>query len=124
MDEWLDLEDEEKPSTSNFSKRHSDISEKELDRLELCRSEPGTVKQTNWSTRCFETWCKQKNVVTDLTTIGKEELNKILREFYATVRNAKGEEYSISSYAGLRAGMNRYRNLWDYMLWRMYMCIL
>lgn len=31
-------------------------------------------------------------------------------EFYGTVRNCKGELYGLSSYIGLRAGLNRYVN--------------
>ncbi|KAK1903612.1 putative exonuclease domain containing protein, partial [Dissostichus eleginoides] len=34
----------------------------------------------------------------------------MLRDFYATVRNGKGELYGLSSYIGLRAGLNRHIN--------------
>ncbi|KAK1904332.1 ATP-dependent helicase/nuclease subunit A [Dissostichus eleginoides] len=34
----------------------------------------------------------------------------MLRDFYATVRNGKGELYGLSSYIGLRAGLNRQIN--------------
>ncbi|KAF3836227.1 hypothetical protein F7725_028785 [Dissostichus mawsoni] len=33
-----------------------------------------------------------------------------MRDFYATVRNGKGELYGLSSYIGLRAGLNRHIN--------------
>ena len=108
LDEWLEQDEEEEPDVKTT--RHISMGEKELDQLELSRNEAGTVKQTNWSVKCFQTWCAQKNVIINLKTISKENLNQILRHFYATVRNAKGESYSVSSYAGLRAGINRYIN--------------
>ncbi|KAF3859119.1 hypothetical protein F7725_021518 [Dissostichus mawsoni] len=43
-------------------------------------------------------------------TSTKQQLNNILRDFYATVRNGKGELYGLSSYIGLRAGLNRHIN--------------
>ena len=106
LDEWLE-QDEEEPDVKT---RHISIGEKELDALEVSHNEAGTVKQTNWSVRCFQSWCAQKNITVDLKTVSKADLNQTLRQFYATVRTAKGEPYSVSSYAGLRAGINRFIN--------------
>ena len=60
LDEWLEQDEEPDVKT-----RHISIGEKELDELELSRNEAGTVKQTNCSVRCFQTWCAQKNVIVD-----------------------------------------------------------
>ncbi len=38
------------------------------------------------------------------------ELNQSLPQFYATVKNGKGEHYGVSSYVGPRARLNRYIN--------------
>ncbi|XP_076143598.1 uncharacterized protein LOC143125754 [Alosa pseudoharengus] len=46
----------------------------------------------------------------DFANISKEQLNLILRQFYASVLNLNGESYSISSYLGLRSGLYRYLN--------------
>ena len=46
----------------------------------------------------------------DFVTITKEELNRILCEFYGSARNSQGQHYSINSYVVLRAGINRYIN--------------
>ncbi len=46
----------------------------------------------------------------DFATVTKEELNRILREFYGSARSSQGQHYSISSYVGLRAGINRFIN--------------
>ena len=62
------------PRKGKKEKRHGDIGEDELEALEKSRNEPGTVKQTNWSMRCFQTWCDEKTVVIDFTKITKSEL--------------------------------------------------
>ncbi|KAI4830684.1 hypothetical protein KUCAC02_002300, partial [Chaenocephalus aceratus] len=49
-------------------------------------------------------------LVWNFQTSTKPQLNNILRDFYATVRNGKGELYGLSSYIGLRAGLNRHIN--------------
>ena len=49
----------------------------------------GTLKQTGWSVRCFQTWCAEKDLAVDFKTVSKEELNQVLRRFYASVKNAK-----------------------------------
>ncbi|KAI9516450.1 hypothetical protein NQZ68_015951, partial [Dissostichus eleginoides] len=60
-----------------------------------------------------------KAVVIDFQTSTKQQLNNMLRDCYATVRNGigtftvrngKGELYGLSSYIGLRAGLNRHIN--------------
>ncbi|KAJ4925680.1 hypothetical protein JOQ06_018401, partial [Pogonophryne albipinna] len=43
-------------------------------------------------------------------TVSKPELNSLLRQFYGSVRNTKGQQYAISTYVGLRAGINRFVN--------------
>lgn len=56
----------------------------------------------------FPTWCAEKHLDKDFNNITKSELTLVLREFYATVKNAKGEPYDFSSYGGLRAGLKRH----------------
>ncbi|KAJ4927900.1 hypothetical protein JOQ06_015701 [Pogonophryne albipinna] len=46
----------------------------------------------------------------DFGTVSKLELNSLLRQFYESVRNTKGQQYAISTYVGLRAGINRFVN--------------
>ncbi|KAJ4934839.1 hypothetical protein JOQ06_007620 [Pogonophryne albipinna] len=46
----------------------------------------------------------------DFGTVSKPELNSLLRQFYGSVRNTKGQQYAISTYVGLRAGINRFVN--------------
>ena len=67
----------------------------------------GTVKTTTWAVNCFNSWCAEKKVTIDFKTVGKSQLIDDLKQFYATVKNAKGEEYGLSSLKGLRAALNR-----------------
>lgn len=108
MEEWLDMECS--PGKVTHKRRHTEITDGELDQLEKGRSEHNTVKQTKWVVKCFEDWCQSKGVVVDFQTASKQQLNGILREFYPTVINGKGEQYGLSSYIGLRAGLNRHIN--------------
>ncbi|XP_023277877.1 uncharacterized protein LOC111666688 [Seriola lalandi dorsalis] len=90
--------------------RHAMVSDLELDELEDSRTEISKVtkKQTTWAVNCFTGWLESQGLQVDLTTVEKTELNRLLRHFYGSVRNSKGELYGIASYIALRAGLNRY----------------
>ncbi|XP_035515490.1 uncharacterized protein LOC118326576 [Morone saxatilis] len=90
--------------------RHAMVSDLELDELEDSRTEISKVtkKQTTWAVNCFIGWLESQGLQVDLTTVEKTELNGLLRHFYGSVRNSKGELYGIASYIALRAGLNRY----------------
>ena len=38
-------------------------------------------------------WCEKRVIKVDLKTIGKKELNKILRKFYAEVKTEKDKHW-------------------------------
>lgn len=86
--------------------RHATLSDLDLDELEDSWTEINVVtkKQTMWAVNCFES----QGLQVDLTIVEKTELNGLLRHFYGSVRNGKGELYGIASYIALRAGLNRY----------------
>ena len=110
--------DDEKQDRPNTFKREESasvsrcvsISAADLDSIKRSRHEANTVKQTSWAVNCFKTWLSERKIQIDLKTIAKSGFAAILRELYATTRTTKGELYSISSYAGLQAGLNRYIN--------------
>lgn len=108
IEEWCkQMDREEEESKTN---RHAEMSEVEVEKLAQSRHEVGTLKQTMWAARCFQSWCAEKDINVNLQTIEKADFNVYLRQFYATVKNAKGEPYGLSSYVGLRASLNRYIN--------------
>ncbi|KAJ8356665.1 hypothetical protein SKAU_G00194590 [Synaphobranchus kaupii] len=88
--------------------RHAPVVKKDIDTFELTRNEKNTVQQTKWALNCFTSWCQEKSISVDFMAITKERLNEVLRDFYGTVRNGKGENYGISSYISLRSGLNRH----------------
>ncbi|XP_043081885.1 zinc finger MYM-type protein 2 isoform X3 [Puntigrus tetrazona] len=90
--------------------RCANVSSADLDELEHNRNESSTVKQTVWAVNCFKAWLREKQLTIDFKTVEKSELNPVLREFYGSIRTSKGELYGISSYVGLRAGLNRFIN--------------
>ncbi|XP_056105824.1 zinc finger MYM-type protein 2 isoform X2 [Rhinichthys klamathensis goyatoka] len=90
--------------------RCANVTSADLDELEHNRNESSTVKQTIWAVNCFKAWLREKQLTIDLKTAEKSELNPVLREFYGSIRTSKGELYGISSYVGLRAGLNRFIN--------------
>ncbi|XP_053338834.1 uncharacterized protein LOC128510512 isoform X1 [Clarias gariepinus] len=111
--EWSSGEDEEKEQsrdTSVQTSRCAYITSADLDKLEKSKNEANTLRQTAWALNCFQTWLSLKNINLDFKSVEKPELNTVLREFYGSIRTTKGELYSISSYVGLRAGLNRYIN--------------
>ena len=77
---------------------------------QLSRNEQTTSQSTSWAVRCFQEYLKSSKQDVDFFSVTKEELNRILREFYGSARSSQGQHYSISSYVGLRAGINRYIN--------------
>ncbi len=83
LDQWLKemdgMEEEDKKE-----RRHAEINERKTEELEKSRNEAGTVKQTMWAIRCFQTLCAEKDLTVDLKTITEMELNQALRQFYAT----------------------------------------
>ena len=82
----------------------------DLDKLEKSKNEANTVKQTTWALNCLQTWLNLKNIQVNFQSISQSKLNTVLRQFYGSIRTTKGELYRISSYLGLRAGLNCYIN--------------
>ena len=107
LDEWL-VEDEKNQMTKK--ERFVPMSHEELNQLEFSRNKQTTSQSTSWDVRCFQEYLKSTKQDVDFVIITKEELNRILCEFYGSARNSQGQDYSISSYVGLRAGINRYIN--------------
>ncbi|XP_076879189.1 uncharacterized protein KIAA1958-like [Brachyhypopomus gauderio] len=109
----LKLEDDiinDQPDSSNEPPRFVMLTDNDLDELEMQKNEINTVRQTSWALNVFTAWLKSNDIAVDFTIINKNDMNQLLRRFYGSVRNVKGELYGISSFVGLRAGLNRYLN--------------
>ena len=103
------------PDNTRDIKRHRELSDREVDKIEEDRHEINTKKSTGWAVKVLRDWLVEKNMSTDLDAYGAESLNEVLRSFYATVQNTNGSSYSVSSYIALRAGICRHLSKLDIM---------
>ena len=89
------------------SSQDSNLDENELDNI-ITQSKPeNTKKCTNWGFHKFQRWAEKRNIVVDFKTITPNELNEILRKFYAEVKSEKGTMLTPSSMTGIRAAIMR-----------------
>ena len=103
-----------KPDNTDI-KRHREVNERELNKIEDDRHEINTRKSTEWAMGVFRDWLTEKKMSTDFDTYRAETLNEALRSFYASVQNANGKTYSVSSYMALRSGICRHFSKLDIM---------
>ena len=59
----------------------------------------------------FSEWLQEKLYPLEFEHLSKDDLAKILREFYPTVKTKEKEPYSKSGLINLRSGLNRYLTL-------------
>ncbi len=107
LDEWLE-EDEKNQMTKE--ERFVPMSHEELNQLEMSRTEQSTSRSTSWAVRCFQEYLKSTKQDVYFEAVTKEELHRILCEFYGSARNNQGQHYSTSSYVRMRAGINHFIN--------------
>ncbi len=96
LDEWWTKTDRMETKDKK-ERRHAEINERDTEEWEKSRNEVGTIKQMFWSVCCFQTWCAEKNLAIDFKSVTKMEVHQYLRQFYATLRNGKGERYEHAS---------------------------
>ena len=99
--------DEEEDPSEQPSSQSSDLDEKELDKLVLDSKPENTKKYTNWGFSKFKAWMEKRYIVIDLKTVDADQLNNVLRKFYAEVRTTKNKMLSPSGMTVIRAAISR-----------------
>ena len=72
------------------------------------QSKPKTTQRaTDWGKKKFDEWCSRRGKIIDLVNIEADDLNIVLRKFYAEVKSKDGKVLSPSSLTGIRAAIHR-----------------
>lgn len=87
--------------------RHKSLTEEDIGKIEGQVHEQNTKKSTNWALKTFQDFLKEKGKNQRLEAYTSDELNEVLKHFYASVQTTQGRDYSTASYMALRAGINR-----------------
>ena len=81
LDKWLNEEDK----TEEKKEKYARVTSEELDQLERSGNEAGTARSTSWAVKCLQDYLTNTGQTADFSPVRKEELNKILREFYGAL---------------------------------------
>lgn len=86
----------------------SDLGQDELDEIEQKAQSKNTKRATNWGLNKFTKWCNKRSIIIDFKLITPEQLNQVLRKFYAEVKSEKGQPLTPSALTGIRAAIHRH----------------
>ena len=90
------------------TKRFHVRSEEEIEQLIRDKSSKSTNKATLNAVKTLREFCAQENSNENFEELNKEDLNSLLRKFFASARKADGSHYSKNSLLGIRYGISRY----------------
>ncbi|XP_072901896.1 uncharacterized protein kctd1 isoform X1 [Hemitrygon akajei] len=74
------------------------------------RLSQNTRLATRYAVKIFRDYLSEREQPSDFERLGKEELCRALRSFYAEARSKSGQVYSKSSLISIRSSLNRYLN--------------
>lgn len=83
-----------------------EVNEEDLEALLENSSSANSKKAINYSVRIFEDLCSEKKISYDENT--KDQLNEVLKKFYACCRTKKNELYSKKSLLSIRYGLQKH----------------
>ena len=90
-----------------MANRFGTVGEEEIRNLLKNKNAANTHRATNVAYHVFQSYLEEKGFVVDLELVYLDTLDKILRMFYAEVRRKDGQLYSLNSFRGIRAGIQR-----------------
>lgn len=90
------------------SARFASLNEDELKAITNAKDSLNTKNATKYSVNTFRNYLKEKKLQENFENFTKSELDIILRNFYAEIRNGKGELYKRTSLLSIRSGICRH----------------
>ena len=94
-----------------FSKqRFGFANETTIEQFKNCSKNPNTVRSTSFWLNVWKTWCQEKNIANKMEEHEPAELNKLLEQFYAEVKNKNGKDYEPDSLRVMIAALDRHLN--------------
>jgi hypothetical protein len=90
------------------SGRFANLSEAELKQITDGKDAKSTNNSTKYAVKTFRTYLKDKQLPEDFENWTKQELDSLLRCFYAEVRNIHGEMYKRTSLLSIRSSIGRH----------------
>ena len=89
--------------------QNSELDESDLNKLEETSKPQSTNNATKSGVKKFTTWLVRRGLECDWATVSPDDLNGLLRRFYAEVKHNKVDRsLAPSSYTGLRAAIHRH----------------
>ena len=67
-----------------------------------------TTSRTNFWLSVFQTWEKQRGFLEEIELYEVNDLDMVLQQFYAEVRNKDGQDYELDSLRVMTAAFDRY----------------
>ncbi|PIK37133.1 hypothetical protein BSL78_26030 [Apostichopus japonicus] len=87
-------EDSPTPSPSN---RFKELSSQEIDKIAEGKNEKATLYNTTWGVKLFKEWCTAKGKDSNFEALPHEELNCLLRVFYAEINVMSDREFQCAN---------------------------
>lgn len=97
-----------KKMSSGGSNRFASLSEEQLNCLVDEKDSVSTKNSTKYAVNVFRQYLKEKNESEEFESCNREELDTLLRSFYAELRNSKGNLYKKTSLQSIRTGISRH----------------
>ena len=93
---------------ASCSNRFSLLEEEQISAIEGKSKNLNTTRSTNTWVNVFNSWAESRNVIPELSLFAPEDLNAILRRFYAEAKKVDGNDYEPDSLRVMQSGLHRY----------------
>lgn len=100
---------EELDDNNNSSQsQNSEMDEQAIQSLEVESKCESTTRSTVYGIKRFKEWLNKRGLECNFGTVTAEELNELLRKFYAEIKGKKGGSLTPSTLTCLRAAIHRH----------------